>query len=64
METIEDRLTRLEAKLDATHTSAEKTRKYVLAMLIATIAMFILPFIMGAIMLPFMLSTVGNIYPI
>lgn len=64
METIEERLTRLEAKLDATHTSAEKTRKYVLIMLIGTVLMFVLPLIMALVMLPFMLSTIGSVYPI
>lgn len=64
METIEERLTRLEAKLDATHASAEKTRKYILIMLTATIIMFILPLILGGLMFPFMMSTVGSMYGI
>jgi hypothetical protein len=64
METIEEKLARLEEKIDSVYISSEKSRKYLLIILIGTLIMFLLPLIMGAIMLPFMMSTLGNIYTI
>ncbi len=64
METIEEKITRLEQKIDAVYVSSEKSRKYLLIILIGTIVMFILPLIMGALMLPFLMSTVGGMYSI
>jgi hypothetical protein len=42
---IEQRLARIEEKVDATYASAEKTRKYLLWMLVAAAATFVLPLI-------------------
>jgi nitrogen fixation/metabolism regulation signal transduction histidine kinase len=64
METQEETLARLEEKIDAVYKSSEKSRKYLLTMLIATILMVVLPLILAGVMLPLVLSTFGNIYPI
>ncbi len=52
METQEEILSRLERKIDAVYTSTEKSRKYLLTILIATVVMVILPLILGALMPP------------
>lgn len=62
MDTNDERHVRLEQKIDAISTSVEKTRKYVLIMLIGTVVMFILPLIMGGLMIPFLMSTLGGVY--
>ena len=54
---IEERLVRIEA-------SVEKTRKYVLIMLIGIVATALLPVILGALALPLLMSTMGSIYGI
>lgn len=60
----EEQLARMEQKIDAIKASAEKTRKYVLIMLIGTAAMALLPLLFGAIMLPYLTSTLGGVYQI
>lgn len=62
MDTNEERHVRLEQKIDAIYASAEKTRKYILIMLIGTVVMFVLPLIMAGFMIPFMMSTLGGVY--
>ncbi len=64
METQEERLDRLEQKIDAIYKSTEKSRKYLLTMLIGTVVMVVLPLILAAVLLPMMLSTVGTMYGI
>jgi uncharacterized protein YqhQ len=64
METQEERLNRLEDKIDAIYKSTEKSRKYLLTMLIGTAIMVVLPLILAGILLPMMLSTVGSMYGI
>lgn len=58
----EEQLARLEQKIDAIHIGTEKTRKYILFMLIGSVVMVLLPIILGAIMIPFVLSLFGGIY--
>ena len=60
----EEQLARVEQKLDAVYASTEKTRKYILIMLTATLVMAVLPIILGAIMLPMLTSTLGSVYGI
>lgn len=60
----EEQLARLEQKIDAIYTSTEKSRKYLLTMLIASVLMVILPLILAALALPILMSTLGGIYQI
>ncbi len=60
----EEQLARVEQKIDAMFVSVEKTRKYLLTMLIATVVMVVLPILIAVIALPLMMSTVGNMYGI
>ena len=58
----EEQLARLEQKIDAVYVSTEKSRKYILTMLIATLVMAVLPIILGALALPMLMSTLGGVY--
>jgi len=60
----EEQLARLEQKIDAIYTSTEKSRKYLLTMLIASVLMVVLPLILATIALPILMSTLGGIYQI
>lgn len=60
----EEQLARVEQKIDAMFVSVEKTRKYLLTMLIATVVMVVLPILIAIIALPLMMSTVGSMYGI
>jgi hypothetical protein len=51
----------LEKKMDATYASAEKSRKYVLGMLIATLAAFVLPIVGLLFAIPQFMSVYGSI---
>jgi len=62
METQEERLARIEQKLDATFTSTEKTRKYLLTTLVVSVAVVVLPLIGMVFMLPSLLSSLGTAY--
>jgi hypothetical protein len=64
MENNENQIARLEQKIDAVHASVEKSRKYIVVMLIATLAMFLLPLIMAVAVLPFLMSTIESVYSI
>jgi hypothetical protein len=64
METTEQQLIRLEEKIDAVYASVEKTRKYVLWMVIGSVLMVVLPVILALMALPMLLSTVGTMYQI
>lgn len=64
METIEERLARVEQKIDAMQVSVEKTRKYILTMLIASIVMVVLPILIALIMIPVAMSSLGSMYGI
>lgn len=60
----EEQLARLEQKIDAIYASTEKSRKYLLTMLIGTVLMVVLPLILAALALPILMSTLGGIYQI
>ncbi len=64
METHEEQLTRVEQKIDAMYKSVEKTRKYILTMLIASIVMVVLPILMAIAIVPIAMSSLGSIYSI
>ena len=64
METQEETLKRLEDKIDAVYSSVEKSRKYLLTMLIATVLMVVLPLILAGVVLPMALNSLGQIYGI
>lgn len=64
MESHETELARLEDKIDAVYASVEKSRKYLLTMLIVTLVTIALPLIIAAIAIPMVMSTVGDIYQI
>ncbi|MFZ2593217.1 MAG: hypothetical protein WAX38_00390 [Minisyncoccia bacterium] len=51
------RIDALEKKIDATYQSAEKTRKYILGMLVATVVAFVLPLVGLMFAIPTLLST-------
>jgi len=55
------RIDRIEQKLDATFRSAEKTRKYFLAVLVVTAIAFILPLIGLMFAVPAYLSTYSEL---
>ncbi|MBP6855573.1 MAG: hypothetical protein KBC26_01185 [Candidatus Pacebacteria bacterium] len=55
---LRDKLTTLEQKIDATLTSAEKTRKYFLWTLIITVVVIVLPLVGIALLLPMLLSSI------
>ena len=56
-EEIKTKLAVLEQKIDAIHTSVEKTRKYFLAVLIVSVVAFVLPLIGLFFAVPSFLST-------
>lgn len=59
---LEARLAALEQKLDAVFVSSEKTRKYFLWTMIVSVALFVLPLIGVALIIPsFLSSYVGSI---
>ncbi len=64
MESYEEALARLEDKIDAVYASVEKSRKYLLTMLIVTLVTIALPLIIAAIAIPMVMSTVGSMYQI
>lgn len=52
----------LNQKIDAVYVSAEKTRKYFLWTLVATVVTFVLPLIAMLFAIPWMMSTVMDQY--
>ena len=64
METTEERLARMEAKIDAVYVSAEKSRKYLLTTVIVTVVTIVLPLLIAAIALPSIMSTLTSAYQI
>lgn len=56
-ETLEQRITHIEEKIDRVYVSTEKTRRYFLWTLIVTLVAFILPLLGIALVLPFLFST-------
>ncbi len=60
----QEQLARMEQKIDAIYVSAEKSRKYMLTMLVGTIAMIVLPLLAAAVIVPMALSSLGAAYGI
>jgi uncharacterized Tic20 family protein len=57
---ILERLDLLQQKIDAVHVSAEKTRKYFLAIIVISLVAFVLPLIGLFFAVPSFLSTYGS----
>jgi hypothetical protein len=64
MEIQESDIARLEKKIDAVYASVEKVRKYAQVMVIVTIVTILLPILIGALIVPTLMSTVGSMYAI
>ncbi len=64
MESNETELARLEDKIDAVYASVEKSRKYLLTMVIVTLITIALPLIIAAIAVPMVMNTMGSMYQI
>ncbi len=64
METHEEQLARLEKKIDAVFISVEKSRKYLLTMVIVTLITVALPLILAAVFVPIVMSSFGGLYQI
>ncbi len=62
MEIQEEQLTRIEQKIDATYVAAEKTRKYILTMLVVTLITIALPLLAAVVMVPMLMSSLGSAY--
>lgn len=62
MDNQNEQLTRLEQKIDATYVVAEKTRKYILTMLVVTLITVALPLLIAVVMVPMILSSLGSAY--
>ena len=60
MEPTEQKLTALEAKIDAIYVSVEKTRNYFKWTMIITLALFLLPLIGLLFAIPAFLSSYGT----
>lgn len=58
---LKNKLDALEKKLDAVYVSAEKTRKYFLAVIIVSVAVFVLPLIGLLFAIPAMLSSMDTL---
>ncbi len=63
-EVILKKLEAQEMKIDAIYVSVEKTRKYFLWTLIASVVMFVLPLIGIMFAIPFLLTTLSGAYGI
>ncbi len=59
---MEQRFKEQDEKLDRIYISVEKTRKYFLWTLVATIVAFVLPLIGLAFAIPFFLNTLSSAY--
>ena len=62
MEEVLKKLEEQDKKIDAIYVSVEKTRKYFLWTMIATLAAIVLPIIAAIIMVPWLMSTLGSVY--
>ncbi len=58
---LKNRLDALEKKLDAVYVSAEKTRKYFLAVIVVSVVAFVLPLIGLVFAIPAMLSSMNTL---
>ena len=59
---LQRRIEIIEQKIDAVYVSVEKTRKYFLWTLVASVVTFVLPLIGVMLALPFLMSTVMGQY--
>lgn len=59
MEEVMKKLAELETRIDAIYKSAEKTRKYFLWMIIASVILFLLPLVGLIFIIPQFLSALG-----
>ncbi|KKW11081.1 MAG: hypothetical protein UY50_C0021G0015 [Parcubacteria group bacterium GW2011_GWA2_49_9] len=59
-EEIKQKLVLLEQKIDAVYVSAEKTRKYFLAVLIVSVVAFVVPLIGLVFAIPSFLGTISS----
>ena len=64
METLDEQLKRMEVKIDATFVAAEKTRKYILTMLVVTVVTIVIPLLAMVVMIPWLMSSLGTAYGI
>ena len=60
-EELRQNLVRIEAKVDATYQSAEKTRKYFLGVIIVSVVAFVLPLVGLLFAIPSFLSSYGEL---
>jgi len=56
------RLQRLEQRMEAIYQSVEKTRKYILVMVIVAAVTIVLPLLALAVVVPMVLRTLGTAY--
>lgn len=54
---LEDRLAALESKIESIYISVEKTRKYILLSTILTVVFVVVPLLLAALAVPFILSS-------
>lgn len=59
---LQQRLETLERKIDAVYISAEKTRKYILSMVIITVVTLVLPLLIMVIAIPSFISSYSSQY--
>jgi hypothetical protein len=57
---LQSRIDALEKKLDAVYASVEKTRKYILVMVIATVITLVLPLVGALFIIPSIMSNYSN----
>ena len=61
---LEERIAQLEQKIDAVYFSSEKSRKYLLTLLITMVVMAVLPIIAALFIVPMAISTLSTAYGI
>lgn len=59
---IEERVARMEQKIDAIYVSVEKTRNYFKWTLIISVVMIVLPILLSLILVPILMNTVSSMY--
>lgn len=64
MDPIQQKLDLIEQKIDAVYASVEKSRKYILIMVIVTVLTIALPLLLAAFVLPSAISSLESAYQI
>ena len=59
---IEERLEKLEKKIDAMYKVVRSLRRYFLISAILTVVFFVLPLIIAVIAIPYMIETLSGLY--